>query len=130
MFNKMDITSDARLIIQCADSQHRNRLDSLEDFRGYVEYTVSKSKYISDIYLINLEQILCQSIRPQLPDSMVLRNQKTPTIHVLPHPVSNLLLIGQVQAPGYAQCEPTYTAALSDICRFARPFPVLPSLRL
>lgn len=84
MFNKMDITSDARLIIQCADSQRRNRLDSLEDFRGYVEYTVSKSKYIGDIYPINLEQILCRSIRPQLPDSMVLQGRLSPSLSQFP----------------------------------------------
>ena len=85
MFDKLDITSDARLIIQCADSYGRNRPASIEDFRGYVEYTVSKSKYVGDIYPIYVEQILCRSFRPQLPDSMVVQGRLS-----LPIPPSRL----------------------------------------
>ncbi|GKT65270.1 hypothetical protein ColTof3_12609 [Colletotrichum tofieldiae] len=71
----LKITSDARLAIQCADSYRRNALTTIEDFKNYVEYTVSKSKYIGDIYPIFLETILCRSFRPQLPDSMVFQGR-------------------------------------------------------
>lgn len=76
MFDGLVITSDARLVIQCADSYRRNRLTTIEEFKGYVEYTVSKSKYIGDIYPIFLENILCRSMRPQLPDSMVVQGRQ------------------------------------------------------
>ncbi|KAM0285492.1 hypothetical protein ACHAQH_001442, partial [Verticillium albo-atrum] len=45
-FDKLRITSDTRLVIQCADSYQRNKLTKIEDFKNYVEYAVSKSKYI------------------------------------------------------------------------------------
>ncbi|QKX63676.1 uncharacterized protein TRUGW13939_10847 [Talaromyces rugulosus] len=73
MFYGLNSTSDARLAIQCADSYRRNRLTTIEEFKSYVEYTISKSKYIGDIYPIYLETILCRSFRPQLPDSMVIQ---------------------------------------------------------
>ncbi|KAM0330880.1 hypothetical protein ACHAQA_003836 [Verticillium albo-atrum] len=46
LFDGFWITSDARLAIQCADSYRTNKLTTIEDFKAYVEYTVSKSKYI------------------------------------------------------------------------------------
>lgn len=76
MFGGLDFTSDARLIIQCTDSYRRNRLTTIEEFKSYIEYTVSKSKYIGDIYPIYLENILCRSFRPQLPDSMVVQGRQ------------------------------------------------------
>ena len=69
----MDSTSDARLAIQCADSHRRNKLTTIEKFKDYVEFTTSKSRYMGDIYPIYLETILCRSIRPHLPDSMVVQ---------------------------------------------------------
>ncbi|KAH8203743.1 hypothetical protein TruAng_002036 [Truncatella angustata] len=81
MFDGLDINSDARLIVQCADSYRRNKLTTIEEFKSYVEYTVSKSKYIGDIYPIFVETILCRSFRPQLPDSMVVQGrQPTPLL--------------------------------------------------
>ncbi|KAI1869017.1 uncharacterized protein JN550_006004 [Neoarthrinium moseri] len=74
-FVGQDITSDARLVIQCTDSYRRNRLTTIKEFGSYVEYTTSKSKYIGDIYPIFLETILCRSFRPQLPDSMVVQGR-------------------------------------------------------
>jgi pimeloyl-ACP methyl ester carboxylesterase len=86
MFDKLDIASDARLIIQCADSYRRNRLATIEDFKEYVEYTVSKSRYIGDIYPIYVEHILCRSFQPQLPDSMVVQGMCSlripPSLHL------------------------------------------------
>ena len=67
------ITSDARMVIQCADSYSRNRLTTLEAFKEYVEYTTNKSKYIGDIYPLFIESILCRSFKPELPDSMLAR---------------------------------------------------------
>ncbi|KAI8954457.1 Alpha/Beta hydrolase protein [Xylaria longipes] len=79
MFHGSDIASDAGHIIMCADSYRRNRLTTIEEFKSYVEYTVSKSKYIGDIFPIFVETILCRSFRPQLPDSMVVQGLDRPT---------------------------------------------------
>jgi pimeloyl-ACP methyl ester carboxylesterase len=70
------LTTDAGLIIRCADSYRRNSLTTIEEFKSYVEYTVSKSKYIGDVYPIFLENILCRSFQPQLPDSMVVQGRQ------------------------------------------------------
>ncbi|KAJ8133475.1 hypothetical protein O1611_g151 [Lasiodiplodia mahajangana] len=70
---RVEFTSDARFIIQCTDSYRRNRLTTIEEFRSFAEYTVSKSKYIGDIYPIYLDNILCRSFPNQLPDSMVVQ---------------------------------------------------------
>lgn len=75
MFDGLGLTSDAGHVIQCADSYRRNKLTSIEAFRSYVEYTVSKSKYIGDVYPIFVDSILCRSFRPQLPDSMVVQGE-------------------------------------------------------
>ncbi|KAK5656090.1 hypothetical protein OQA88_5229 [Cercophora sp. LCS_1] len=69
-FDRWDVTSDARLVIQCADAHGRNKLTTLDELRGYVEYTLSKSKYIGDVYPIYVEQILCRSFQAQLPETM------------------------------------------------------------
>ncbi|KAF7156342.1 hypothetical protein CNMCM6106_009609 [Aspergillus hiratsukae] len=58
MFDGLNSISDARLAIQCADSYRRNRLTTIEEFKSYVEYTISKSKYIGDIYPIYQDNIL------------------------------------------------------------------------
>ncbi|GFF54629.1 conserved hypothetical protein [Aspergillus lentulus] len=73
MFDGLNSISDSRLAIQCADSYRRNRLTTMEDFKSYVEYAISKSKYIGDIYPIYQDNILCRSFRPKLPDSMVVQ---------------------------------------------------------
>lgn len=76
MVDGLGITSDAGYVIRCADSYRRNRLDTVEEFKSFVEYTVSKSKYIGDIWPIYVKTILCRSIRPQLPDSMVVQGRQ------------------------------------------------------
>jgi hypothetical protein len=73
MYDQSNSITDARLTITCTDSYQRNRLTTIEEFKIWVEYLISKSKYIGDIYPILLEGILCQSFRPQLPDSMVVQ---------------------------------------------------------
>ncbi|KAL5357719.1 hypothetical protein BJX96DRAFT_182167 [Aspergillus floccosus] len=73
MFDRLNAISDARLAIQCADSYRSNGLTSLEEFKSYVEYAISKSKYIGDIYPIYQDNILCRSFRPQLSDSMIVQ---------------------------------------------------------
>ena len=94
MFDGLNSTSDARLAIQCADSYRRNKLTTIEDFKNYVEYTISKSKYIGDIYPIYLENILCRSFRPDLPDSMVVQGRQ-PSIY-LPLPTSPFNCVNKV----------------------------------
>ena len=79
MFDGLGITSDARLIIQCADSYQRNRLTTIDGFKNYVGYTASESKYMGDIYPLFVGFILCRSFQPKLPDSMVIQ-RKEPSI--------------------------------------------------
>lgn len=73
LYDKQGVTSDTRLTIQCADAYRANKLTTLDEFKSHVEYTTSKSKYMGDIYPLFVEDILCRSIRPQLPDSMVVQ---------------------------------------------------------
>ncbi|KAI0536936.1 Alpha/Beta hydrolase protein [Xylaria digitata] len=74
IFGKLGGASDAGRVIRCADSYRRNRLTTIEEFKSYVEYTVSKSKYTGDIWPIFAETLLCRSFRPQLPDRMVAQD--------------------------------------------------------
>lgn len=76
LFDQSNSITDARLAITCTDSYRRNRLSSIEEFKTWVEYTTSKSKYIGDIYPMLLEGILCRSFHPQLPDSMVFQGRQ------------------------------------------------------
>lgn len=66
---------DARFVIQCVDSYRHNKLASVGDFTRYIEYTVSKSRYLGDIYPIILDTIACLAVRPNLPDSMVMQGE-------------------------------------------------------
>ncbi|CBF80281.1 hypothetical protein AN8310.2 [Aspergillus nidulans FGSC A4] len=75
-FDGLGYLSDSRLTIQCADSYRSNRLTTFEEFKSYVEYTTSKSRYIGDMYPLALDGILCRSFRPQLPDSMMVQGRK------------------------------------------------------
>lgn len=77
MFDGLYLVSDTRIKIQCADSYRRNKLTTIEDFKDYVEYSISESKYIGDIYPISVETILCRSFRPQLPDSMMAQGEES-----------------------------------------------------
>ncbi|KAI1264938.1 alpha/beta-hydrolase [Xylariaceae sp. FL1019] len=67
-------TANSGLVIRCVDSYRRNSLTTIEDFEDYVEYTTSKTKYIGDIWPIYLDNILCRSFMPNLPDSMVIQD--------------------------------------------------------
>ena len=87
MFDRLGITSDAGYVIRCVDSYRRNRLTTIEEFKSYVEYTVSKSKYMGDIFPIFVGTILCRSFRPQLPDSMVVQGRQ-PLFSSLSFPAS------------------------------------------
>ncbi|KAJ5378927.1 hypothetical protein N7509_012046 [Penicillium cosmopolitanum] len=83
MFDQSNSITDTRLAITCTDSYRRNKLTNIEELKSWVEYTISKSKYIGDIYPTLLEGILCRSFRPHLPDSMVFQDEigglNTPT---------------------------------------------------
>lgn len=82
----LGITSDAGFVIRCVDSYRKNKLTTIEEFKRFVEYTVSKSKYIGDIWPIFVETILCRSFRPQLPDSMVVEGTYRQPFFVFPPP--------------------------------------------
>ncbi|KAI1746482.1 Alpha/Beta hydrolase protein [Xylaria castorea] len=87
MFDGIDITSDAGVVIRCADSYRRNKLTTIEEFKSFVEYSVSKSKYIGDIWPIFVETILCRSFRPQLPDSIVVQDPISGLDRPTPFPI-------------------------------------------
>lgn len=72
-FEESIIPGDANHVINCADAYRRNKLTSIEEFKGYVEDTASKSKYIGDIYPIFVDTVLCRAFRPQLPDNMTFQ---------------------------------------------------------
>ncbi|PWY83900.1 alpha/beta-hydrolase [Aspergillus sclerotioniger CBS 115572] len=55
MYEQSNSITDARLAITCADSYRRNRLTTIEEFKAWTEYMVSKSKYIGDVYPTYLE---------------------------------------------------------------------------
>uniref|UniRef100_A0A8H7NQ69 AB hydrolase-1 domain-containing protein n=1 Tax=Bionectria ochroleuca TaxID=29856 RepID=A0A8H7NQ69_BIOOC len=70
----LGITLDAGFVIRCVDSYRRNKLATIEEFKSYVEYMVSTSKYTGDIFPIVAENIVCRSLRPQLPESMDIQS--------------------------------------------------------
>ncbi|KAK8022723.1 alpha/beta-hydrolase, partial [Apiospora rasikravindrae] len=76
MVDRLGITSDAGPVIRCADSYRRNKLTTIDEFRGFVEYSISKSKYLGDMWPMFVETILCLSVRPQLPDSMMAQERQ------------------------------------------------------
>ncbi|OJJ96902.1 hypothetical protein ASPACDRAFT_34129 [Aspergillus aculeatus ATCC 16872] len=88
MYDQSNSITDARLAITCTDSYRRNKLTTIEEFKTWAEYTISKSKYIGDIYPIYLEGILCRSFRPQLPDSMDIRGCDAGDISALKVPTA------------------------------------------
>lgn len=75
-FDKFALRSDAGTVIRCADSYRRNRISSIEGFKSFVEESVSRSKYLGDIWPIFLETILCSATRPDLPDSLVIQGRQ------------------------------------------------------
>ncbi|KAK8850901.1 hypothetical protein PGQ11_013380 [Apiospora arundinis] len=68
---------DGGVIIRCADSYRANKLTTMEEWKHYIQDTVSSSKYIGDIFPIWARTILCRSIHAQLPDSMMIQGQVT-----------------------------------------------------
>lgn len=101
-FDSLRDASDARLVIQCVDPSRRNKLTTIEGFREYAEYTVSKSKYIGDIYPIYVEQILCRSFQPHLPDSMFMQGM-WPSLN--PHCLRYCFLLGKMNKAPFFGCK-------------------------
>ncbi|KAH8430604.1 uncharacterized protein LDX57_008267 [Aspergillus melleus] len=64
LYDRSNSITDARLAITCADSYRRNRLTTIEEFKMWTEYTISKSKYIGDIYPSLLEDEISALERP------------------------------------------------------------------
>jgi pimeloyl-ACP methyl ester carboxylesterase len=77
MFDAFAIPDDAGMAIRCADSYRTNQLTSIGEFQSYVEHWTSASKYIGDLWSINVATVLCRSMRPMLPDSMVFQGKDT-----------------------------------------------------
>lgn len=72
LFGQQMIPDDPNHVIQCADASRTNSITSLDDFKKYVEYTTHKSKYIGDVYPIYVDSVLCQSIKANLPNSVLI----------------------------------------------------------
>jgi hypothetical protein len=72
---ELHLDSDVDVIIRCADSYRDNKLTTIEEWKDYIEDTVSSSKYIGDIFPIWARTILCRSLQPQLPDSMIIQGR-------------------------------------------------------
>lgn len=79
-YESMHAIFDAGLAFQCVDSYRRNKLKTLDDFRGFAEYTTSKSRYMGDLYPLYLESILCRSFEPNLSESMTFEGIRTPRL--------------------------------------------------
>ncbi|KAI0102614.1 Alpha/Beta hydrolase protein [Nemania sp. FL0031] len=75
MFDELANPSDAGHAIQCSDSYRRNKLTTIEEFKSSAEYAISKSRYLGDIDPIFFDNIVCTSVQPQLPDSMLFQGQ-------------------------------------------------------
>ncbi|TLD03544.1 uncharacterized protein PgNI_11521 [Pyricularia grisea] len=71
--SSIGLAADAGRVIRCADSHRRNRLNTIEAFEDYTEHLVSQSKYAGDMFAIYVDTILCTSMQPRLPDSMVVQ---------------------------------------------------------
>lgn len=74
-FAGLAIPDDPSIVIRCADSYRRNRLATMDGLRRAVENATSRSKYLGDLWIIAVESVLCWSVKPQLPDSMVVRGK-------------------------------------------------------
>lgn len=97
--DKFDIMTDVDQIIRCVDSHRGNKLVTIEDFKGYVDDEVHRSKYFGDIWPIFSRTILCTAFKPELPDSMVIQG-KQPLIFrstSFLHTHSNWIYFAQVQ---------------------------------
>ena len=66
---------DGGVIIRCADSYRDNKLTTIEDWGTYIDFTVSSSKYIGDIFPIWARTILCRLLRPQLPNGLMIQGR-------------------------------------------------------
>jgi pimeloyl-ACP methyl ester carboxylesterase len=69
------ITPDAGTIIRCVDSYRTNNLTTIDAYAKYVEGNIKRSKYIGDVFSVTVNTVLCQNIKPALPDSMVFKGR-------------------------------------------------------
>ncbi|KAI0192411.1 Alpha/Beta hydrolase protein [Astrocystis sublimbata] len=87
MYQGLLIKSDAGHIIQCADSYRTNILSNFENYKETIEHTTSLSRYVGDTWPVFVDNILCRSIRPQLPDSLVVASPKVGLEKPTPFPI-------------------------------------------
>ncbi|KAJ1328276.1 alpha/beta hydrolase [Microdochium nivale] len=60
--------------ILCADVTRRNKLTTVKQFAEYVQASVARSRYVGDLWPIELDGVLCSALRPELPDSILMRS--------------------------------------------------------
>lgn len=77
---KLYLGADIDVLIRCADSYRDNKLVTITDWKDYIEDTVASSKYIGDTFPIWARTILCRSLKPELPDSMMLPGELTSSL--------------------------------------------------
>ncbi|KAH7039814.1 uncharacterized protein B0I36DRAFT_357201 [Microdochium trichocladiopsis] len=65
-------TDPGRQII-CADVTRRNRITTVEQYAEFVEASVARSRYVGDVWPIELDGVLCSALKPELPDSMLMQ---------------------------------------------------------
>lgn len=68
-------TTDAGSQIMCADTTRRNKQATIGGFAGYVDASAARSRYIGDLWPIEVDGVLCSALRPELPDSMVMTGE-------------------------------------------------------
>ncbi|CEJ94915.1 hypothetical protein VHEMI10422 [[Torrubiella] hemipterigena] len=73
-FAGLAITDDPSVAIRCVDSYRRNSLSTVDGFRRAVEKAISRSKYLGDLWIPDVESVLCWSLKPELPDSLVVKD--------------------------------------------------------
>ncbi|KAM7206094.1 hypothetical protein V8F20_002876 [Naviculisporaceae sp. PSN 640] len=77
LWNQMgtaNFASDANYAIKCSDSYGRNNITTLDEYKSYVQYAASKSKYMGDLFPMFVETVACSGFRPELPESMLVRD--------------------------------------------------------
>lgn len=107
---------DGGVIIRCADSYRDNKLTTTEDWKDYIDFTVSSSKYIGDIFPIWARTILCRSVRPQLPDSLMIQGRISFCF--------DKILFSNTKRPSFDSQSDYYTGPVTGLDK-ALSFPIL-----
>lgn len=70
-----NFAGDANFAIKCSDSYGRNSITTLDEFKSFIRYAASKSKYMGDIFPTFVETVACRGFKPEIPDSMLVQGK-------------------------------------------------------